>query len=255
MAITATIRENWLSRKPNEQAWPVAILSTAFLLVACAVYFRDLGGAREWMPASSAQVFQEIQLWRAWTTLFAHADFGHLIANMFLFSPLAYFLSGYFGWVLFPLLGILCGGLVNFVVLATLPAETRLIGISGVVYWMGSAWLTLSFLINRREKLRRRMGSALFLCLMLFVPEALKPEVSHLSHFVGWVFGLFVGLAWYFLHRRKFALAERTEYMIEDLDWHKDAENWQREATGPSDEPAISHAEMLSRVDAPPARE
>jgi rhomboid protease GluP len=107
------------------------------------------------------------------------------------------------------------GGLVNLLVLKTLPPQTELIGISGVVYWMGAAWLTLHLLIDHREKLRRRFGGALFLTLFLFVPETIHPEVSYLTHFLGFVSGALSACLYYWLRRQQFQAAEIVVYAFE----------------------------------------
>ena len=63
-------------------------------------------------------------------------------------------------------MALLLGGLINAVVLQTMAPETFLIGISGVVYWMGAAWLTLFLLVDRRKIFKRRFAYALFLALL-----------------------------------------------------------------------------------------
>jgi rhomboid protease GluP len=167
------------------------------------------------MAASGRDVFEKGEYWRLWTTLFAHADLGHLLSNAFLFVPLTYMLVSHYSFWYFPLAGLFFGGLTNWLVLQTLPSQAYLIGISGVVYWMGSSWLTLYLLIDRRDRLRRRIGASLFLTLMLFVPETLKPEVSHLSHFLGYVIGVASAFLYYRLNRRRFLAAEVREYIFE----------------------------------------
>ena len=215
MQVAYVIKENWLTRKPRAYARDAAALFSLFVAFMSLFYLASPGA--DWMTAKPAAVFGAHEWWRAWTTLFAHADFGHFFSNIVLFIPLAYLLSAYFSPLFFPGLGLLAGGLVNLAVLATLPAGTTLLGISGVVYWMGAAWLTLFLLIDRREKLKRRFGSALFLTLMLFVPETLRPEVSHLSHFLGFVSGAASGGALYAVRRKEFLAAEQREAVPVDL--------------------------------------
>lgn len=205
---------NWLTQKPAPYAKAVTIALGLILLFGSLFYFNDTFGASDWMPASGRLVFGKSEYWRAWTALFAHADLGHLLGNAFLFLPLAYLLTAYFGPWFFPLAALASGGLINLIVLKTMPATVSLIGISGVVYWMGAAWLTLFLLIDRRERPARRFGHALFLFLMLFVPETLRPEVSYLSHFVGFVLGALSALALYGLRRAAYQIAEAREYYI-----------------------------------------
>lgn len=215
MQVSYVIKENWLTRKPRAYARDAAALFSLFVAFASLYYLASPGAG--WMVAQPGAVFGAHEWWRAWTTLFAHADFGHFFSNIILFIPLAYLLSAYFSPLFFPGLGILAGGLANLLVLTTLPPDTTLLGISGVVYWMGAAWLTLFLLIDRRERLKRRFGSALFLALMLFVPETLRPEVSHLSHFLGFVSGAASGGALYALQRKEILAAEAREAVPLDL--------------------------------------
>jgi rhomboid protease GluP len=168
------------------------------------------------MSASGQQVFKESQYWRLWTALFAHADLGHLLGNLSLMLPLSYILTSYFGFLVFPVLGILLGGLINFWVIQTMPLEVQLIGISGVVYWMGAVWLTLFMLIDRRKTLRRRMALAMFLTVVLFIPDTYKPQISYLSHFIGYVLGVVTGVVVYIFRRKEFEAAEIKELIIDD---------------------------------------
>lgn len=199
---------HWLNRKIN----PNALLITAITIFSvCALAFAYYGGyfnTRDWMAASKQTALVDKQYWRLWTTLFAHGDFGHLIANMMLFAPLTLLLNGYFGSWLFPIQGLAIGGLINLAVLQTMSLQTKLIGISGVVNWMGAAWLTLYLLIDRRYTLRRQFGVAVFLTVMLFVPQSYEPDISYLSHGIGFALGILSGITHYVWHRTEFKAAE-----------------------------------------------
>lgn len=210
------VRENWLTRKPHDYATEWALILAAFLSVTSMFYIRDLFHAEALMSATRYTVFAQHEYWRAWTSLFAHADLGHLISNLVLFVPLTFLLTGYFGVWYFPLLGILMGGFINMVVLTSMPENTALIGISGVVNWMGSSWLSLFLLIDRRHSWGRRIAHVIFLTVILFVPETYKPEVSYYSHFLGFVLGILSAAALYFLNRKKFLSAEVIETVVDE---------------------------------------
>lgn len=218
METLTIVKENWLTRKPATFAFDLTFWMSLLLFAGSFLFLTGIAGADEWMPASFDQVFNQHQYWRAWTTLFAHGDLGHLLSNTVLFIPFAYFLSGYFGLFFFPLIGFFVGGLTNLVVLHTMPPETHLIGVSGVVYWMGAAWLTLYLLIDRRESFRRRIGIALFSSVILFVPETYKPEISYLAHFVGYAFGVLSSIGLYLFALKKFEAAEVREAIEESSD-------------------------------------
>lgn len=209
------IKETWLSRPPRKGAWGTSLLFLAVIILASTLYLCELFGAERWMPASGEAVFQRHEWWRLWSTLFAHGDLEHLASNALLFLPFSYFLSGYFGALFFPLTGILLLGLANAFVLTTLPPESTLIGISGLVYWMGAVWLTLYLLVERHDRPKRRWGNFIFLGMMLFIPETLRPEISYLSHFLGFILGAASGLAYYFWNREAIHAAEKTEIILE----------------------------------------
>lgn len=208
--------ENWLLRKIPAGTLAKTVGLIFLVFIGTNLYLNDLLGAQAWMPASPNEVFQRHEYWRAWTTLFAHGDEVHILSNMVLFFPFAYFLLAFFGPVFFPFGGFLIGGLINLVVLKTMPEDAHLIGVSGVVYWMGASWITLAFFINRHEKKHKRILKAMGVSLILFVPETYKPEVSYLAHLVGYVFGVVSGCLYYRWKRSEFRAAEVFEFELEE---------------------------------------
>lgn len=222
--------QNWLTKEPHPDAPFIAAGLTLLLFFGALLYFY-FPAAQLWMEASGERVFVQREYWRLFTTLFAHGDLGHLLANAFLFVPLSYFLAAYFGAL--PFLALAFGMLTNWIVLRTLPQQAALIGISGVVSWMAAAWLTLFLLIDKRDRLRRRFGAALFLTLMLFVPETLRPEVSYFSHFVGYAGGVAFALLYYAFFRRRFREADVYEqpFVPEEENWSEEEER-ENEPTG-----------------------
>ncbi|MBV2168806.1 MAG: rhomboid family intramembrane serine protease, partial [Bdellovibrio sp.] len=145
------VRATWLTKKPSARAWYIATWSAISLLLGSGLYWLDGLRAASWMPASRQTVFSHYEFWRLWTTLFAHADLGHLTSNSFLFFIFGYFLSGYFGVVVFPLSALIFGGFTNAIVLLTYDPTVHLIGVSGVVYWMGGVWLVLYLLLDQQR--------------------------------------------------------------------------------------------------------
>jgi len=186
------------------------------LYLATYTYLNGKLGADQWLAATPESVFLKHQYWRAWTTLFVHGDAGHLGSNLFLFAPLCYWLTGYFDLLFFPVAGFVIGGLVNLLVLKTMPAQATLIGVSGVVYWMGAAALTLFLLVDRRHSLKRRFSTALFLFLMLFVPDTYMPQVSYSSHLFGFLAGVPSAALLYAWRRKDFEKAEVKEIIFDE---------------------------------------
>ena len=116
----------------------------------------------------------------------------------------------------FPFFGLLIGGLVNLAVLHTMQPQVGLIGVSGVVNWMGGAWLALAWLIDRRESKGRRILKVVAVTIILFIPDSFKPEVSYLSHFLGYFSGILSGIFYYIIFKKKIKLEEVVEVIYED---------------------------------------
>jgi len=121
MMIKSKLKENWLLKKIPHGTFNKTIALIFLQFIGTNLYLHDFFQAHSWMPASGEEVFKKHEYWRLWTTLFTHADATHILSNMVLFFPFAYFLIGFYGSVFFPLFGFLVGGLTNLVVLKTMP--------------------------------------------------------------------------------------------------------------------------------------
>lgn len=195
------------------------------LLTTSFMYLQDIFDAGSWMAVSKEAVFRDHEYWRLWSALFAHGDLPHIFSNLFLFLPFAYYLSGYFGFWFFPFAGFLIGGLTNLIVIFSLPPHVSLLGASGVVYWMGGAWMTLAYLVDRREKTGKRLIRSIGISMILFLPESYKTQVSYSSHFIGFGLGMISAMIMYYIHRKQYLAAEVIEYVVDedvDFDWSGD---------------------------------
>jgi rhomboid protease GluP len=211
------ILSTWLTRKPHPWSFIIGAVMTLIVAFFSLVYLRDLFHIGSLMPASRELVFGQHETWRLWSTLFAHADEKHLLSNSFLFFILGSFMTGYFGFWNFPLMAIFFGGLGNWYVLQSMPMETKLIGMSGVVFWLGGAWLMLYFLIERRKSLYQRAIRALGVGLLLFFPaEAFDPSISYQSHLVGFSLGVFWGIFYFALNRKRFRSFETYRIVLDE---------------------------------------
>jgi rhomboid protease GluP len=216
------VRANWLTRKIDSRAAAVSALVTLFMVFGALVCWGDTWGAESWMPATREQVWGSHQWWRAWTTLLVHADAHHLLANSILFFILGTFVFGYFGAFAFPVLAVGVGGFANLYVLSRMPKSTQLIGMSGVVFWLGGFWLLLYFLIDRRHSFGSRAVRAGGVALGLFMPaEAFDPSISYASHLTGFSLGLVCALIYFLFNRDKIQRAEIRETVVEE---HEDPE-------------------------------
>jgi rhomboid protease GluP len=222
--VTDLIVGTWLTRKPHPWSFVIAAAATLVLVIGSMIYLHNLGGFADLIPANRDLIFQKGQVWRLWTTLFAHADERHLLSNSLLFFILGSFLMGYFGLLAFPLSAILFGGITNALVLAGMPEQTMLIGMSGVVFWLGGVWLILYFLIERRKSLFQRSLRALGVGLMLFFPaEAFDPSISYKTHFIGFLLGLLWGVT-YFSFRRKFFRSQEVHRVVIEPPFEEDTD-------------------------------
>ncbi len=211
------IQETWLTRKPHPWAFIIGAASTLVMVIFGMIYIRDLGGWASMMSANAISVFDGHEFWRLWTTLFAHGDEKHLLSNSLLFFVLGSFMAGYFGLRSFPITALFFGGIINFFSLKTMPPEVYLIGMSGVVYWLGGAWLILYFLIDRRKSLYQRAVRAIGVSLVLFFPaEAFNPTISYRTHVIGFGLGLVWGLVYFLWHRRRLRSAETYRIIMDE---------------------------------------
>ncbi|KHD89140.1 MAG: rhomboid-like protein (RRP) [Bdellovibrio sp. ArHS] len=211
------IRSTWLTRKPSSRAWFAASWSVFLLIVGSVIYWQNILNSTTWMSASQASVFSQHQFWRLWSTLFAHADLGHLAANSLLFFVFGYFLTGYFGLFVFPFLAFLFGGITNALTVLTYSPEVTLIGVSGVVYWMGGMWLVLYLLLDEQRTWLQRSLRAAGVALGVFMPStAFEPQVSYRAHFIGFVLGVVTGFIYYQIRKKEFKSAVTYEILRDD---------------------------------------
>jgi rhomboid protease GluP len=216
------LRQNWYSRPLwSHSAVLITMGFYALMSVLSRIHFEySLSASGEW-------VFQRQEWWRLWSSVWAHGDLTHFLANTPLFLLFTYLITRFFG-AKFMLMGIFIGGGINFITLLTMPEAVKLVGMSGVVHWLGALWVTLYILIDRRYSWRTRFGSSLFLCLMLFLPESYRPEVSYVAHAVGFISGVMTGLLIYLVKQRTFQSHERWEFTYEppvEFDWMEKSES------------------------------
>ncbi len=215
--VYTVVHSTWLSHKPDALAFIVAMGTLLLLSAACFAEWNNFRDLAELWPATQAQVFKQHEYWRLWTTLFVHGDLGHLAANSLLFFILGYFLFGYFGSFMFPFMAVVMGGVTNAFALLTYHPEIRLVGASGMVSWMGGAWLALYFLINTSLSKTQRFLRSCGVALILFAPsEAFDPKISYRTHAIGFFIGLICGVLYYLMRKQEFLSAESRETIIDE---------------------------------------
>lgn len=205
------IKSTWLSRRPHPASLYVAAATSLALTLTTTIFWLDVGGAAKSMPVSPEAIFERHEYWRLFTALLAHADAGHLISNLFLFFVLGFFLFGYFGFSLFPVQAFIGGAVANLVMLQTYDPQTEILGASGVVYWMGGAWLMLYFFIARQKARVPRWLRTIGVALLIFAPQSFEPQISYRVHFAGFAIGCVAGAWHFFRNKKKFREAEIIE--------------------------------------------
>lgn len=214
------LTRTFLSKRPGDQNIFIAVLSFLVLLAIFLFSGRSL-------EASGILVFDKGEWWRLFTTSLMHADVMHLGHNALFFIIFAILLNTYFGWAVFPVLSLLMGGLINLLTLSYYPKEVTLVGISGVIYFMASFWMTSYVMIERKMKFRRRLIIATGISLALFCPDVihLEAKVSYLSHALGFAFGIPAALAWFYRNKTS---VRNEEVWIEkapvNFEWEEEME-------------------------------
>lgn len=189
------LTKTFLSRKSSWNLLPGMISFCVLLLF--------FGADRENLTANGYLVFEKKEYWRLFTTTLLHADLTHLAHNAFFFCGLATLLYTYFGFWIYPVASIIAGALINLVALWYYPPHIHLVGVSGVIYFMASFWLTLYIIIERRQKLPVRFIHAIAVTLIFLFPQVFQNEVSYLAHGLGYAYGIPFALIYYFLFKRK----------------------------------------------------
>lgn len=184
-----------LSKKTSPQS---ILLALVFYLVILLVFLWD----NQNLSANGYLVYEKGKYWKAFTSQFMHADFVHLGHNTLFFVAFAVLLNNYFGFWIFPVLSLLSGTLINLIALKFYPPQVYLVGISGVIYFMASFWMTMFVGLERHFSLYRRLMTTTGVSLILFFPEVFEKNVSYLAHGLGFAMGVVFALVYFILNRR-----------------------------------------------------
>lgn len=211
-----------MTGKPSDKA-SIAALMTIFVMVAGTLFYWNapLNWAN-WLYITRADFFQSGQVWRAFTAIFVHADIEHLLSNMLLLWVFSFFIFGYFGFKVFPVLSLFMAALVNVLTVWTYEPSIHLIGASGLVYFLGGLWLTLYAQIQRQYSWGQRLLRVVGIALMIFLPSTFVASTSYRAHAIGFLMGVFVGILYFYKNKEKIRLHEvYREYPIEEIE-HED---------------------------------
>lgn len=191
-----------MTENPNASSFLMAVFTVA-LSVAITLLFWSVPEAwADYLPAVRQAVIQEHQWWRIFTAVFIHSNLEHLLSNMFMLGIFSFFIYGYFGLKIFPLMSFLIAAAVNLVTLLGYGPETALLGASGLVYVLGGFWLAMYFFIQRQFAPLTRLIRVTGVALMIFAPTTFVPSTSYAAHGYGFFFGSVAAAIYFFMNKK-----------------------------------------------------
>jgi hypothetical protein len=135
----------------------------------------------------------------------------HVVSNVVLVALFSYLLFGYFGFWVFPMLGLAMAALTNCFSLLTYPPGASLVGASGLVYWMAGFWLSMYLLVERTVAPGKRVLRAVCLALLVLLPSTFQANVSYRTHAIGLGLGVVSALVYFQRNRHSIRSAEIVE--------------------------------------------
>lgn len=208
------VRETLLSRKPREYSLEVAALSVLTVLVISMLAWRNGAALMPALAATSEGALEKQEYWRLVTAVAVHADLGHLFSNAIFLALFSYLLFGYFGFWVFPVLGLLLAALTNYLSLLTYPPGVSLVGASGMVYWMAGFWLSMYLLVERSVSPGKRVMRAVGIALVVLFPTTLEENVGYRTHAIG--FGLGITSAFVYFQQKRESIRAAEVVEVED---------------------------------------
>lgn len=227
MEFETKITETFLSKKKHDYG---IIVTTIFLISSLALsqlYWNPGLGFSQYLLASPVRVHDNSEYWRLFTSAMIHADLAHYLSNSLFLGLMGYFVTSYFGWLTFPIVGILMGGVVNFIIVASTIGDVGILGASGIVYWLWGFWLTMYFFIERKVSVPRRIMKIVAVSLMVLVPTTYEPQTSYFAHFLGLILGIAIGIVHFAFNKNYFRSFEKHEIILPELDedWPNDEDD------------------------------
>jgi membrane associated rhomboid family serine protease len=119
-----------------------------------------------------------------------HSDMEHLLSNLLFLIPFGGLLTNYFGWRVFPWLGLALGTATQALSLKTYPAGSNLLGASGLLYVLFGLWLGLYFRAESHLRWTNKLMRIVGFGLVMFIPSQFQSNVSYRTHYIGLGLGL-----------------------------------------------------------------
>ena len=215
---TLTYEKRLIGTRITGKPAPFSAFASLFTILLMGVttqmYWQNWWGLAEFMPAVNKGIFVDDQWWRAFTATFIHADMGHYLSNMYMLGIFSFFIFGYFGVKAFPLWTVAGATAVNVLSIMTYPAETRLLGASGLVYVLGGWWLCMYFIIQRQYSYLNRSFRVIGTALMVFFPTTFVPTTSYRTHAIGFAVGVVTAILYFWIHRKDIRASEQYKTLV-----------------------------------------
>ena len=217
-------KENYLSNTKYPHSINMAIFVLSLCFAFSTLYWNTNYELTEYLVANQRDVFTNKEYWRLITTIFVHGEPSHLLSNSIMLLIMGHYVHAFYGKYNFPLLAFISGSLVNALVLLNFEnINTNIVGISGVVYYLWGFWLYLYIKIQTHIPILRRFMKVSIVGAVLLIPEVFEANVSHLSHFLGFVFGVLIALIYWEVQKKKILSYEK--YELKDEENFVDIEN------------------------------
>lgn len=193
---------SFLSKRPGAGsffwAFAYAAVSAVFSILASNEDF-----ARK-LLISSADLATWKSSYALLTSMLVHSGLDHYLGNMILLVPIAGFTTAYYGFWVFPVMGIILGVATHAISLWTYPSYMHLVGSSGLLYAMFGLWIVLYAGVESHLPLRRRGLRLAGFALLMLLPHTYSPTTSYRAHAIGFALGAMAGGITFFLRRQEF---------------------------------------------------
>lgn len=142
------------------------------------------------------------EIWRLFTSIFLHADFLHLLSNMYGLFVFGITVESFFTKKAYLFAYIACGIVGSVFTLLLFPPETISIGASGAIFGL----MAISFMILARRDSRVFLFGLIYIAIS--ISNSFQPGIGTWAHVFGFITGLFFGF-WY---NKKTIIKERSFY-------------------------------------------
>lgn len=200
---------NFLNRKQTNHGVVITLTTLAICFLMSNLYWHT--PMNDFLAASPERVLTNNEYWRLFTSSFIHGDLEHLLSNSFMLTLMGYFVSSQYGIKIFPILSFLMGIAINGIVISTFETDIKLVGASGIVYFLWGYWLVLYLFIQRHIPLHRRLMKIFAIGIFILAPSSYRANVSYLAHGVGLLLGIISGFIYYGIYHKKIRAFEIWE--------------------------------------------